>query len=223
MVEDTIGGDSPQTEAWASEFGEEYTDRNLMDVAGMEQAYRDRYGVSRTEMNERFIGDLDRGIRILEVGSNIGLQLALLQEMGFRNLYGIDLSGYAVGLAHRRTEGISFLRGSALDIPFKDGYFDLVFTSGLLIHINPGEIKAVMSEMYRCSSKYIWGFEYFSTRYLEVEYRKAEETTNLLWKGDFHTMFLGRFDDLRLSDLRMLPHLRDTDVTAMYLLQKDAE
>lgn len=47
-------------------------------------------------MNTLFLGDLDRSLRILEVGANVGFQLALLQRMGFCNLYGIELQPYAV-------------------------------------------------------------------------------------------------------------------------------
>ena len=214
---------SPQTEAWASEFGIEYTDRNLMSTDALDALYRDRYGVSRTALNERFIGDLDRSTRILEVGSNIGLQLSLLQKMGFQDLHGIELSRYAVGIARRRAKDISFLRGSVLDLPFPDRHFDLVFTSGLLIHINPGEINTAISEIHRCSRKYIWGFEYFNIRYVEVEYREARETSNLLWKGDFPQMFLDQFDNLQAVQVETTPHLRGWNVDIMYLLQKDTE
>jgi len=51
---------------------------------------------------------------------------------------------------------INIIHGVADDIPFKDGYFDMVFTSGVLIHISPGNINRVLDEIYRCSREYIW-------------------------------------------------------------------
>jgi len=79
---------------------------------------------------------------------------------------------------------------SADDIPFKDGYFDMVFTSGVLIHISPGNINRVLDEIYRCSREYIWGFEYYADDYTEVNYRGHE---SLLWKTNFPKLYLDRF------------------------------
>jgi len=68
--------------------------------------------------------------RILEVGCNVGNQLRMLQRMGFNNLYGIELQQYAIEKAKALTKRINIIHGVADDIPFKDGYFDMVFTSG---------------------------------------------------------------------------------------------
>jgi len=38
-------------------------------------------------------------------------------------------------------KNIDILQGSAFDVPFKDGFFDLVFTSGVLIHLASGDIR----------------------------------------------------------------------------------
>ena len=77
-------------EVWSGAFGRDYTDRNTLTPAQLEDSYRQRYGITRTEMNGDFIGHLERSARILEVGANIGNQLLLLQEMGFRRLYGLE-------------------------------------------------------------------------------------------------------------------------------------
>ena len=90
-----------QTAQWSGSFGRQYTDRNAGSFAELEQLYQKLYGVTRTELNLRFIGDLPRNIRILEVGSNIGNQLVCLQKMGFSQLYGIELQTYALELAKK--------------------------------------------------------------------------------------------------------------------------
>ena len=160
-----------QMEEWAGKFGEEYTDRNLMSLDELDQLYTDKFGISRTELNKEFLDDLKIN-RILEVGCNVGNQLLLLKKMGYPNLWGIELQDYAVEIARKRTSGINIVKSSAFDIPFKDSYFDLVFTSGVLIHISPDDIDNALDEMYRCTNKYIWGFEYYSgggTRWLTTE------------------------------------------------------
>lgn len=207
-----------QEEEWGGQFGKEYTDRNAFTLDELENLYQDRYGFTRTGMNSEFIGNLARGINILEVGSNIGNQLLCLQNMGFKNLYGIELQSYAVELSKSRTQGINIIQASAFDIPFKDGFFDLVFTSGLLIHIAPDDINAVLDEIHRCTKQYIWCFEYYSDVYTKIEYR---EHTDLLWKANFSQLFLKHFNNVILvkeEHFRWLDN--DNNIDFMFLLQK---
>ena len=204
---------------WAGKFGEEYTDRNMMSPDEFEKLLRSRIGFSRTEQANEFLSDLELD-NILEVGSNVGNQLLLLQKKGFKNLYGIELNRYAVEKSKERTKGkeIDIIQGSAFDIPFKDVYFDLVFTSGVLIHISPQDINDVLDEIYRCSKKYIWGSEYFSEDYIKVDYRGHNE---LLWKTNFAKLYLNRFSDLKLIKEKRYPYLEDKKlVDQVFLLKK---
>lgn len=202
---------------WKGVFGKEYTDRNALTLEEMEALYKRNYGVTRTELNRRFLEGIDHSTRILEVGSNIGNQCLCLQRMGFSNLYGIELQGYAVELSKSRTRNINIIQGSALDIPFKDGYFDLVFTSGLLIHIQPSNIAEVMKEIQRCTRVYIWGLEYYADKFTEVTYRGHK---NLLWKADYARLYLERFDDLELVKEERLKYLNSENVDSMFLLRR---
>jgi len=202
---------------WHGKFGREYTERNPQTVKELESLYRKCYGITRTEMNSEFLCKIDSSAKILEVGSNIGIQLLCLQKMGFKNLYGIELQWYAVEQSKRKTKKINIIQGSAFDIPFKDNFFDLVFTSGLLIHISPRDINDVLDEIYRCSRKYIWGFEYYSNYCTEVVYRGK---SNLLWKNDFAKLYIQRFPDLRLIKERKFKYLDSENVDSMFLLEK---
>lgn len=206
-----------QMEKWAGQFGKEYTDRNALSLEEMEALYKRNYGITRTELNERFLGNLDRSIKILEVGSNIGNQLLCLQRMGFSDLWGIELQTYAVELSKSRTKGINIVKASAFDIPFKDGYFDLVFTSGLLIHIAPSDMRLVMGEIHRCTKEYIWGFEYYAEEYTEITYRGHK---NLLWKADFVKLYCETFDDLELIKEERIKYLDSDNIDTMFLLRK---
>jgi len=206
-----------QMKKWMGEFGKEYTDRNALTLDKMDELYRKNYRITRTQLNNLFIGELDRAIKILEVGSNIGNQLLLLQKMGFKNLYGIEINSYAVEISKSRTKNINIIQGSAFDIPLKDEYFDLVFTSGLLIHIAPSDIKIVMQEIYRCTKEYIWGFEYYADKYTEIVYRGKR---NLLWKANFPRLYLDLFDDLELVKEKRLEYLNDNNIDVMFLLKK---
>jgi len=208
---------STQEEVWKSNFGKDYTDRNIFNKNELDNFYHNLYGVTRAEMDHRFIGDLEKSAKILEVGSNVGNQLICLQEMGFINLYGIELQQYAVELSKQRTKGINIIQGSAFDIPFKDNFFDLVFTSGVLIHIAPDNLKIVMSEIVRCSKKFIWGFEYYADELTEINYRG---NTNILWKTNYAKLYLVNFHNLELIKKENFKHSASDNIDQMFLLKK---
>ena len=208
---------SKQIIKWKDKFGKEYTNRNALALDELERMYENNYGLSRTELNNIFIGKFNRSIKILEVGSNIGNQLLLLQKMGFKNLYSIEINDYAVELSKQRTNNINIIQGSAFDIPFKNKYFDLVFTSGLLIHIAPYDINLVLNEIYRCTKEYIWGFEYYEEKYTEIIYRGKKD---LLWKANFSKMYLDLFSDLKLVKEKKLKYLSGNNIDVMFLLKK---
>jgi pseudaminic acid biosynthesis-associated methylase len=207
-----------QMQTWSSDFGREYTDRNPHTAQEMDDLYKVDFGVLRSQLNKEFVGDLDRNGKILEVGANVGAQLAALKELGFKNLYGIELQPYAVEQSRKFNPSLNIIQGSAFDIPFKTGYFDLVYTSGVLIHIGPQELPTALAEIHRCSKKYIWGFEYYAEKYSEIAYRG---NTGLLWKGDFQGIYLNQFKDLKSIKYRDCPYLTAPEnVDRMYLMEK---
>jgi pseudaminic acid biosynthesis-associated methylase len=210
-----------QINKWKSEFGDEYIQRNLFKPEEIDNLYLSRYGITRTSMNKLFLNFLDRNVKILEVGTNIGLQLNLLSKLGFQNLYGIEVNPLAIKTSQELNEGlpIYIIKASAFDMPFKDNWFDLVFTSGVLIHIHPKDISNAMGEIYRCTNNYIWCFEYFGDEgYREIIYSGE---SNLLWKTDFKKLFLNHFPDLGLIKESFYPYINEPKlVDHMFLLKK---
>lgn len=209
--------DTPQTAVWAAGFGREYTDRNAMSPEELDATYVKMFGISRTDLNREFLAKIDPAARILEVGCNVGSQLLALQRLGFSRLFGIELQPYAVEVAKTRARGVNILQGSTFDLPFKDGYFGVVFTSGVLIHIAPADLPAALAEIHRCTSTWIWGFEYFAPKFVEVRYRGHEQ---LLWKGDYEARYRQLHPDLELVQARRLKHLADENIDTMFLLRR---
>ena len=201
---------------WSSKFGQGYISRNTFDPKGLDKLYNLNFGISRSKLNKNFLGNLKIN-NILEVGCNIGNQLGLLQSQGFKNLYGIEIYPEAVELAKTHTKGINIIQGSAFDIPFKDNYFDLVFTAGVLIHINPKDLKKAMDGIYRTSNKYIWGYEYYHPQHVAIDYQGNK---NRLWKGDFCQMYLDIFPDLKIVKITKLKYLNSDNYDEMFLLKK---
>jgi pseudaminic acid biosynthesis-associated methylase len=209
--------ETEQAMVWKSDFGREYTDRNTLDVEGLNQLCRRNYGITKREINETFLRDIPEYARFLEVGCNSGNQLLLLREMGCMNLSGVELQPYALDVARQRLPGVALQLGSALSLPHNDSSFDVVFTSGVLIHISPKDLPRAMDEIFRCSSKYIWGMEYYSADVAEVSYRGHSQ---LLWKMDYARRYLERFSDLELVREQRLPYLENKNVDNVFLLKK---
>jgi pseudaminic acid biosynthesis-associated methylase len=202
-----------QEEFWIGEFGDEYTKRNAGD---WDEFYKKQWGVARTQLNEEFLSFLDKDVSILEVGCNRANQLQILQQQGFTNLWGIEINKRALQLAKLNT-GFNLVEGSGFDIPFKDKFFDIVFTSGVLIHISPDDLPKIIDEMYRVSRRYIWGFEYFSEKCEGIEYRGHK---NCLWKNNFVKIFQEQHPNLRIVKEKKVKYLENDNVDSMYLLER---
>lgn len=209
-----------QMNFWSGDFGKEYTDRNPQNLEQLNSLYLDLIGIPRTEINESFI----KGLKIssvLEVGANVGVQLIAFHDtLGLKNLYGIEIQDYAVDVSKGLTKGkdIHIIKGSALDLPFKENSFDLVMTNGVLIHISPNDINKALDEIHRCSKKYIFGYEYFAEKYSDINYRG---NSGFLWKTNFAKLFLDRFPDLKLVKETKYPYVKDSALCdQVYLLEK---
>lgn len=185
-----------QLEVWMGDFGRQYTIRNrFMSDEAFNEFYKNRYGQTRLEINKEFLSDLDPSLPILEVGANIGNQLRALRLGGFESLFGLEIQKSCVVESKKLNPEVDIFQGSAFDIPFKNNFFNMVFTNNVLIHINPENLPNVMREMYRVSKRFIVGFEYYSDEMTEIKYRGK---SNLLWKGDYSKLFLTLFPDLKL-------------------------
>ncbi len=184
-----------QEEKWDGDFGNQYIAKNDVSADEMDKDHEIKMGISKTSLNYEFLNSLDRDIKILEIGSSTGNQLALLQKMGFKNLWGLEINEQAVDIAQKTTKNIYFCKGSILDIPFKDGFFNLVFTSAVLMHVHPNNLSKAFSELYRVSNNYIWCYEYFSKGDEQLNYRGE---TDILWMRDFMKLFSTQYPDLKI-------------------------
>ncbi len=208
-----------QIRTWTGDFGREYTDRNAYTPAELDELYRRNYGITRREVNRRFLETIPREARMLEVGCNMGNQLLLLQKMGFTNLHGIEIQSYALERAKERLPQAVLSQASAFAIPYPDDFFDLVFTSGVLIHIAPADLPGALTEIHRCAKQWVWGFEYYAPEPTEVTYRGQK---SLLWKADFARCYLQQFPDLELVREDRFRYLNNDNVDTAFLLRRRA-
>lgn len=185
--------DAPKAHgAWSGEFGDRYTERNAVTV----EAVRGRARVWG-EVLPRLVGDPPKSI--LEVGTNVGLNLRGLQAVSDAELWGVEPNASA----RRRVldDGVlppeRLIEGFGREIPLADGAVDMAFTSGVLIHVDPKELEATMREIHRVSAKYIFCAEYFSPKAETITYRGEQD---LLFKNDFGSLYMDMFPDLQLVD-----------------------
>jgi len=180
---------TPQLEAWAGTFGDEYMDRN---------DYADWKIALGAEAFRRILYGLEIEL-VLEVGSNIGLNLLFINELfkGKIKLYAVEPNRKAFGRLLSCKDQLNLEKAwncGAFQLPLDDASVDLVFTVGVLIHIAPDDLARATDEIVRVSRKYVLCSEYFSHKPEEVLYRGEK---GLLFKRDFGSFYLDRHSNLK--------------------------
>jgi pseudaminic acid biosynthesis-associated methylase len=199
--------ETPQLALWRSEFGSAYTDRNDHDRP------------ERVESWRRLLAGIAPR-RVLEVGCNVGWNLVYLDRLGIPELYGIEPQAGAVARGRIRRPDLNVLVGTAFDLPFRDQFCDLVFTSGVLIHIAPESLGTALDEMYRVSRRWIAAIEYDDPVEQEIAYRGHD---GALWKRDHREAWRARHPDLRLVRQLELRAEHGYDNCTAHLFEKTGE
>jgi spore coat polysaccharide biosynthesis protein SpsF len=106
---------------------------------------------------------------------------------------GIEINAYSQSIA--ASKGHKVQLGSVLEAEGGD-MVDLVFTRGVLIHINPESLPNVYGFMHRKSKRYILIDEYFNPTPVSMPYRGHQDR---LFKRDFAKEIMNNFN-LRLID-----------------------
>ena len=109
--------------------------------------------VGRSQALLEIISDLPKDARILEVGCNVGRNIAYLYDHGYTGVEGVEISPHAVELLRETFPQLKdsevHLGAAGETLPkFADDEFDLVFTMAVLEHIHPDE-STVFDDMAR--------------------------------------------------------------------------
>ena len=200
-------GEAHRLEAlWSGEFGDRYIERN-----------RDA-GNPREPFWNHIIG-LTQPSSVLEVGCSTGNNLRWLDD-GSRHVAGVDVNRSALDELTEQLPRIEAHLASARRLPFADRRFDLVFTAGVLIHQPDESLEDVMTEMRRCSRRWIMMAEYFAPSREEVPYRGVD---GALFRRDYGALVAELHDDLALRDSGFLGRDDGWDDVTWWLFERRAE
>lgn len=193
---------------WQGEFGSEYTERNAISPE------------ARQPFFARVLGKTFGVSRICELGANRGHNLAAIRKLSANyQLTGVELNPQAVTLLGEQ-EGIRAIRSSILDFDSAEP-FDLVYTCGVLIHLNPDDLPAVYRKIFALSARYVLINEYFNPVPVSLDYRGY---TDRLFKRDFGKEFLeATHHQARVADYGFLWQTVEPawDNTTWWLFEKE--
>ena len=195
-----------QEQFWATEFGNDYINRNQDFVKSIPFFSE---VISRTSNVKSAI----------EFGCNIGLNLkALSILLPESQLTGVEINNNACKLLEE-WGGCNVINKSIFDYNENQKY-NLSIIKGVLIHINPGMLKDVYEKLYDSSNRYILIAEYYNPTPVNVVYQGHSDR---LFKRDFAGEMLDKYHDLTLVDYGFLYHRNNNfkqDDINWFLLEK---
>ena len=173
---------TPQEHFWREKITESYSQDNSF--------FDEKLGLSAWEI---ILSKIDKSdiSSYLDCGSNIGRNIAFLKKVlpeATSNI--VELAKSPFDKCLNDFHIVESFLGPLKDAKF-NREFDLVFTSGVLIHVNPDDLLESMSRMFEASSKYILIMEYFNRTPVMINYRGEDDR---LFKRDFGKLFLENFD-----------------------------
>ncbi|MBL7085878.1 MAG: pseudaminic acid biosynthesis-associated methylase [Candidatus Cloacimonetes bacterium] len=201
---------SKQELFWEGNFGDEYISRNeeLKLIS------------SNISLFSKILNKTI-GIRsVIEFGANIGLNLIAMKNL----IPNIEIAG--VEINDKAFDGLKEIKNikayhSSIQVFNPTERYDLCFTKGVLIHINPDELNYVYDLLYKTSKKYILIAEYYNPSPVDISYRGHK---GFLFKRDFAGEILDKYPKLKLVDYGFVYH-RDNnfpqDDINWFLFEKD--
>ena len=181
-----------QEQFWSGNFGNKYIDRNN----------ENKIIESNKHLFLKIKKHLKKVKRLIEFGCNIGLNLKAINLISSKiELTGVDINKKAINQLNKNKK-IKSINSSIINFENNNKY-DFVLIKGVLIHINPKQLRSIYDKIYKISDKYIYIAEYYSPEPMKISYRGH---SNKLFKRDFAGEMLDIYRDLRLVDYGFAYH-----------------
>jgi len=202
---------NPQEEFWANDFGNKYIERN---------SHNELLASNIVFFSKIFSNNQIKIDSVIELGCNIGMNLIALNKI-FPNLNicGIDINKKAIEILKQTNKKFNLTCSSINDFQVKED-FDLVFTKGVLIHLNPQDLNNTYEKIYNLAKKYILICEYYNPSPCSIPYRGNDDK---LFKRDFAGELINKYSDLKLVNYGFAYHkdiFAQDDIT-WFLIEKN--
>jgi len=183
---------SEQEDFWAGEFGTGYIDRNSSE----------EWVRSNKVFFARVLSGLSQSpSSILEIGSNIGLNMLALRDLYPQaELASIEINTDACSALASIVDEVFNLSIQEYNAKEK---FELVLIKGVLIHMNPDDLLSTYKKIATSSSKYVLIAEYYNPTPIAIDYRGHKDR---LFKRDFAGEFLDANPSWRIQDYGFVYH-----------------
>jgi spore coat polysaccharide biosynthesis protein SpsF len=204
-----------QEDFWAGDFGDDYVRRS----EGAQDDTAEEVIANAVARFARIFRRIDILESICEFGANVGTNLKAIHKLFLSaRLGGVEINNLAV----QQLKNIAYVQtfeSSILDFETNEQW-DLIFTSGVLIHMHPDILSEIYEKLYNNSRRYILIKEYYSPTPAEISYHGHSER---LWKRDFAGEFLDMFSNTHLVDYGFF-YRRDQisyDDASWFLIEKN--
>ena len=171
---------------------------SVRTVAEVEQFYEEEgYPTTFAHLLDQILGDCADGgalKRVLEFGCDNGVMLNFFRDRGCE-LYGVDINDRALREGRQLFPDLNLVRSFELEIPFRDGYFDLVFASSVLKHIRHADRDVLYAELRRVARLALVSEVNASTDHTEKMGRFT------FYRSDFKAELGARFQCLETIDV----------------------
>lgn len=178
---------------WMGKFGRDYVSRNSLK----------RLVKNNLSLFSKIFNNKLPPKECMEFGANIGANLVALKSL-FPEIttYGVEINTFAfkkltkiLGKKNNYNQSIENFN--------KIKKYDLVFTKGVLIHINPNNLNKVYEKLFKLSKKYILIIEYYNPSPVSINYRGHKDK---LFKRDFAGEIMKKYKSLKLLDYGFVYH-----------------
>jgi pseudaminic acid biosynthesis-associated methylase len=186
---------TPQENFWKGSFGKDYTIRNDNKKIIKNNIFFFKKIFHNSNFNIK---------NIIEFGPNIGLNILAIKKIFNLNfITGVEINSLAC-LKLSKIKNVEVVKSSVLKFIPKKKY-DLVLVKGLLIHINPKQLKNFYEIIYQsCKNNgYILFAEYYSPRPVKLNYRGKKDK---LFKRDFAGEFISTFKNIKIKSYGFVYH-----------------
>ena len=186
-----------QEKFWAGECGTEYSDRNV--------------GANILASNIALFADIfKRGPKlnsVIEFGPNIGLNLRALDLLyPGQEQTAVEINEVAAKKINDELPNSKVFNLAISDFDpgmLSNGPCDLALIKGVLIHINPDQLRMVYKKLYESTNKFILICEYYNPKPDTVSYRGHSDK---LFRRDFAGEMLDIYSDLKLVNYGFAYH-----------------